>query len=206
MDARSDVDEETEDQRAELRGHQHLNACGIIARTRCQHCPHSVTCPFLSFLSDWRPPDFEDLKRAWQRLPSLMAENGNACTTCAYLSPTPGFFALFYYYQCLCPYSERCSDTNDGHLNKGWSLYTMYICTFCAWLNPGKVYGSVLVWNTCTTCIFLRCLLRSKYKQPIRWMDYWWSLKERALKTYTVFLHTSCIYEISICMRLNYIV
>jgi len=40
-------------------------------------------------------------------------------------------------------------------LNEGWSLHTMYICTFCAWLNPTKVCGSVLVWNTCTTCIFL---------------------------------------------------
>jgi len=73
-------------------------------------------------------------------------------------------------------------------LNEGWSLHTMHICTFCAWLNLAKVCGSVLVWNTCTTCIFLRCLHRSKYKQPIRWMDYWWSLKERELKKYTVYV------------------
>ena len=46
-------------------------------------------------------------------------------------------------------------------LNEGLSLHTMYICTFCAWLNPAKVCGSVLVWNTCTTCIFLRRLHRS---------------------------------------------
>jgi len=134
-----------------------------------------------------------------------MAENGNACMTCAYLSPTPGFFAPFYYCQCLCPYSQRCSDTKDGCLNEGWSLHTMYICIFCAWLNPAKVCCSVLVWNTCTRCIFLRRLHRSKYEQLIRQMDYWWSLKERALKTYTVFLHASCTSEINICKRLNYI-
>jgi len=91
------------------------------------------------------PLDFEDRKRTRQELPSLMAENGNACTTCTYLSPTPDFFAPFYYCQCLCPYGQRCSDTNDGRLNEGWSLYTMYICTFYAWLNPAKACGSVLV-------------------------------------------------------------
>jgi len=152
------------------------------------------------------PPDSEDRKRARQKLPSPMAENWNACTTCAYLSPTPDFFAPFYCCQCLCPYGQCCSDTNDGRLNEGWSLHTMYICTWYAWLNPAKACGSVLVWNTCTTCIFLRSLHRFKYEQPIRQMDYWWSLKERVLKTYTVFLHASCISEISICMRLNYIV
>ena len=35
MDARSDVDEETENQQAEIGGHQHLNTRGILARTRC---------------------------------------------------------------------------------------------------------------------------------------------------------------------------
>ena len=94
MDARSDLDEETENQRAELGGHQHLNARGILARTRCRQCVHGVSCPFGSFLSD---SDFEDRKRARQKLPSLLAENGNTCTTCAYLSPTPGFFTPFYY-------------------------------------------------------------------------------------------------------------
>ena len=52
MDARGDVDEETEKQRAELGGHQHLNARGILERTRCRECPHGVSCPFGSFLSD----------------------------------------------------------------------------------------------------------------------------------------------------------
>ena len=86
-----------------------------LARTPCRHRPHSVPCPFGSFLSDWwRQPDFEDRKRARQKLPSLMAENRNSCMKCAHLSPTPGFFAPFYYCQCLCPYGQRCSDTNDG--------------------------------------------------------------------------------------------
>ena len=40
MDARSDVDEETENQRAELGDHRHLNTRGILARTRCRQCPH----------------------------------------------------------------------------------------------------------------------------------------------------------------------
>jgi len=153
-----------------------------------------------------KSPDFEDRKQDWQKLPSLMEENGNACMTCTYLSPTPGFFAPFYYCQCLCPYGQRCSNTNDGHLNEGWSLHTMYICTFWAWLNLTKVCGSLLVRNTSTTCIFLRLLHRSKYKQPICQVDYWWSLKERALNTCTVFLHTSWISKINICMRLNYLV
>ena len=52
MDARSDVDEETENQRAELGDHQNLNARGILARTRCRQCPHGVSCPFGPFLSD----------------------------------------------------------------------------------------------------------------------------------------------------------
>jgi len=45
MDAQSDVDEETENQRAELGGYQHLNARGILARTRCWQCPHGVPFP-----------------------------------------------------------------------------------------------------------------------------------------------------------------
>ena len=46
MDARNDVDEETENQRAELGGHQLLNERGILARTRCRQCAHGVPCPF----------------------------------------------------------------------------------------------------------------------------------------------------------------
>ena len=52
MYVRSDVDEETENQRAELGGHQDLNARGILERTRCRQYPHGVPCPVGSFLSD----------------------------------------------------------------------------------------------------------------------------------------------------------
>ena len=102
-------------------------------------CPHGVPCPFGSFLSDrWRQPDFEDRKRARQKLPSLMAENGNACTTCAYLSPTPGFFAPFYYCQCLCPDRQRCSDTNDGLFERRVvSVCNAYLHILCM-IEPGK--------------------------------------------------------------------
>jgi len=139
MDARSDVDKETENQRAELRGHQHLNARGILARTLCRHCPHGVPCPFRSFLSDrWRQPDFEDRKRARQKFPWLMAENGNACTTCGYLSLTPGFFAPFYYCQCLCPSGQRCSNTNDGSFERRLvSAYNVYLHILCM-IEPDK--------------------------------------------------------------------
>jgi len=106
-------DKEKENRRVELGGHQHLNARGILARTPCRHCPHSVPCSF-GFLSDRRrQPDFEDRKRTRQEIPSLMAENGNSCTTCAYLSPTLGFFAPFYYCHCLCPYDVQKKKTWD---------------------------------------------------------------------------------------------
>ena len=67
-----------------------------------------------------------------------MAENGNACTTCAYLSPTPGFFALFYYGQCLYPYGQRCLDTNDGLFERRVvSVYNVYLHILCI-IEPGK--------------------------------------------------------------------
>ena len=139
MDVRSDVDEETENQRTELGDPQHLNARGILARTRCRQCPHCVPCPFGSFLSDrWRQPDFEDRKRARQKLPSLMAENGNTCTTCAYLSPTAGFFAPCYYCQCLFPDRQRCSDTNYGLFERRVvSVCNAYLHILCM-IEPGK--------------------------------------------------------------------
>jgi len=80
------------------------------------------------------------LTRKWarQKLPSLMAKNGNACTTCAYLSPTPGFFATFYYYQCLCPYGQRCSDTNDVLFERRVvPAYNVYLHILCM-IEPGK--------------------------------------------------------------------
>jgi len=109
-------------------------------------CTHTVSavstgmsCPFGSFLSDrWRQPDFEDRKRARQKLPSLMTENGNACTTCAYLSPTPGFFSPLCYCQCLCPYGQRCSDTNDGLFERRVvSVYNVYLHILCM-IEPSK--------------------------------------------------------------------
>ena len=66
-----------------------------------------------------------------------MAVNGNACT-CAYLSPTPGFFAPFYYRQCLCPHGQRCSDTNDGVFERRVvSVYNVYLHILCM-IEPGK--------------------------------------------------------------------
>ena len=50
MDVRSDVDEETENQRAELGGHHHLNARGILARTRYEHT-HTYT-PYMLALCE----------------------------------------------------------------------------------------------------------------------------------------------------------
>jgi len=100
---------------------------------------HGVPCPFGSFLSDqWRQPDFEDRKRVRQKLPSLMAEDGNTCTTCTYCSSTPAFFAPFYYCQCLCPYGQRCSDTNDGSFEQRVvSAYNVYLHILCM-IEPGK--------------------------------------------------------------------
>jgi len=57
-------DEEKENQRAELGGHQHLNARGILARTPCQHFSHSVPCPFEFPWGRRRQADFEDQKWA----------------------------------------------------------------------------------------------------------------------------------------------
>jgi len=67
-----------------------------------------------------------------------MAENGNTCTTFAYLSPTPGFFAPFYYCQRLCPYGQRCSITNDGSFERRVvSVYNVYLHILCM-IEPGK--------------------------------------------------------------------
>jgi len=61
-----------------------------------------------------------------------MAENGNAWTTCAYLSPTPGFFTPCYYCQCLCPDRQRCSETNDGLFERRVvSVYNTYLHILC---------------------------------------------------------------------------
>ena len=130
--------------------------------------------------------------REWKYIHNMSISQSNSWLLCSILLlpvSLPLWSALFRY--------------------KWWIVWTkggLYIQCISAHFNPAKVCGSVLVWNTCTTSIFLRRLHRSKYEQPIRWMDYWWYVKERALKTYTVFWHASCISEISICMRLKYIV
>jgi len=67
-----------------------------------------------------------------------MAENGNSCTTYTYLSPIPGFFTPFYYCQCLYPYGQRCSDTNDGLFERRVvSVYNIYLHILCM-IEPGK--------------------------------------------------------------------
>jgi len=67
-----------------------------------------------------------------------MAENGNAYTTCAYLSSTPGFFVPFYYYQCLCPYGQRYLNTNDGSFERRVvPAYNVYLHILCM-IEPGK--------------------------------------------------------------------
>ena len=73
-----------------------MNAWGILASRRCGGTTHIV------------PPDFSNPRRApmikvilgikqrcQQELLSLMAENGNACMTSEYLSPTSGFFVPY---------------------------------------------------------------------------------------------------------------
>jgi len=150
----------------------------------CQQCPHGVPCPFRSFLSDqWRQPDFEDRKQAQQKLPRWL-QRMEIHAQHVHISVQLLASLLHFIIASVSALTVSAVQIQVmDRLNKGWSLHTMYICTFFAW----KVCGSVLVWNTCTACIFLRRLHRSKYEQPIRWMDYWWSLKERAFKTYTVF-------------------
>ena len=90
-----------------------------------------------------------------------MAEKENAYTTCAYLSPTPGFFAPFYYLQCLCPYGQRFSNTNDGSFERSVvSAYNAYLHILCL-IEPGKGIRFSSSVKTRTTCIFLRRLHRS---------------------------------------------
>ena len=86
---------------------------------------------------------------------------GNTYTTCAHLSPTPGSLFHFSIASVSALLVSAVQIQMMDRLNEGFSLHTMYICTFCVWLNPAKVCSSVLVWNTYTTCIFLRRLQRS---------------------------------------------
>ena len=101
------------------------------------HTTDGVPCPLGSFLSDWwRQPDFEDRKRARQKLPSLMAENGNTCTTCAYISVQLLASSLHFIIASVSALTVSAVQIQMmDRLNEGWSLHTMYICTFSAWLN-----------------------------------------------------------------------
>ena len=102
------------------------------------HGVDSVHTACLALLDHSCQTDFEDRKRARQKLPSLMAENGNACMTCAYLNRTPGFCAPFYYWQCLCPYGQCCPDTNDGSFEQRVvSTYNVYLHILCM-IEPSK--------------------------------------------------------------------
>ena len=107
MDVRSDVDEETENQRAE-----HFECTWYS-------CTHTVSAVCTRrALSFWiLPVRLATPTWFWgsQTGPTeITLAGGRERTICAYLSPTPDFFAPFYYGQCLCPYSQRCSNTNDG--------------------------------------------------------------------------------------------
>jgi len=59
------------------------------------------------------------------------------------------------------------SNANDGILYKGWSLRTIHMCSYDAQLKSAQAYCLILVFNTSTRRIFLRCLHRSKYEQPM---------------------------------------
>ena len=73
-----------------------MNAWGILASRRCGGTTHIVP---LAFSNPRRAPMIKVIlgikQRCQQELLSLMAENGNACMTSEYLSPTPGFFAPY---------------------------------------------------------------------------------------------------------------
>ena len=78
----------------ELAGH--VNSYGILAQRPCDTVQTAWPRP-LTFPSG--AEDSEAIvgikKRCRQELLSLMAENGKACTTHVYFSPTPGFFAPY---------------------------------------------------------------------------------------------------------------
>jgi len=78
----------------------------------CMHevflCAHHVGTVHTVCLSNFSRADDAKVilrieKRARLGLPSLMAENGNACTTYACLGPNPRFSAPFRHGQCLWP-------------------------------------------------------------------------------------------------------
>ena len=123
------------------------------------------------------------------------------CTTCVYLSPTPDFFAVFYYCQFLCPYGQRCADTNDGLFERRVvSVYNAYLHILYM-IEPGKD----IRFSSGVKHLYNMHLSRRLHRST---SDGLLMVAQRkgSLNTYTVFWHASCISEISICMRLNYIV
>ena len=85
--------------------------------------------------------------REWKYIHNMSISQSNSWLLCSILLlpvSLPLWSALFRY--------------------KWWIVWTkggLYIQCISAHFNPAKVCGSVLVWNTCTTCIFLRRLHRS---------------------------------------------
>jgi len=133
MDAQSDVDEETENQRAELGGHQHLNARGILVRTRCRH-RHTV-CLALSdhscqtddtnlILRITNRPDRITLAdgREWKCMHDMCKSQSNSWLLCSHfiIASVSALMVSAVQIQMM------------DRLNEGWSLHTMHICTICA--------------------------------------------------------------------------
>ena len=221
-------DQQKKYQQTELWGHQHVNAQGLLHAHRVGTV--HTACLALSNQADDAEVVLRIEKRVRQGLLSLMAENGNACTTYAYHGPTPGFsekkcclleskWKMKYdlLASLICFIMVSVSGMRSTPFKCEWCsleleqrvVCTMHMCTFDAQLKSASACYSILVSNTCIKRIFLRCLYRSKYKQPMMMpvqMDYWWSLKQRGLITRTAFLYASCICELGICMRLNSIV
>jgi len=103
-----------------------------------------------------------------------------------------------------CPYGQHCSDTNDGSFERRVVLaYNVYLHMLCM-IEPGKG----MRFSSSVKHLHNMHLSAPSPQIQIGTTNTLDGLliNERALKTYTVFLHASCVSEISICMRLNYIV
>jgi len=127
------LDQEKEYQQAELGGHQHVNARGILARTPCQHCPHSVSFEFPS--GQQCRGGFEDRKagqtwitladgREWKCMHNICISCSNSWLLCSISSLSMSL-----------PCTQHHLNANDGLLNEVWSLRTMHMCTFGAQLK-----------------------------------------------------------------------
>ena len=117
MDARNDVDEETENQRAELGDHQHLNARGILNHS-CQTDDANL------ILRIANGPD-RNYPRCWQRM-EIHARHVHISVQL--LASLLHFIIASVSTLMVSAVQIQMMD----RLNEGLSLYTMYICTFCA--------------------------------------------------------------------------